>query len=97
MIARKSWRFLRLCIRIKRGLLRPYRIHKEIMSLAEDEWKTHDLNKKKTKNDQLISTVDKQQALIEELPGVVGMTKRKRRFEERADDNIPKDKKKRRR
>ena len=41
MIARKSWRFLRLCIRIKRGLLRPYRIHKEMLSLAKDEWKSH--------------------------------------------------------
>jgi hypothetical protein len=49
IIARKSWRFLRLCIRIKRGLLRPYRIHKEILSLAKDEWKTHYLNKKKRK------------------------------------------------
>ena len=71
MIARKSWRFLRLCIRIKRGLLRPYRIHKEMLSLAKDEWKLHDLNKKKTEIDQLRATVYKQQALIEGLAAKV--------------------------
>ena len=54
--------------------------------------------------EEISESLEEQQASLEELAAkvnelqaVVGMTKRKRRFEERADDNIPKDKKKRRR
>ena len=43
-MAAKSWRLLRLWLRVKRGLLRPYRIHKELLRLAADDWATHDLN-----------------------------------------------------
>ncbi len=50
MMARKSWRFLRLMLRIKRGLLRPYRIHKELLRLGQEGWAAHELNPNNNNN-----------------------------------------------